>query len=90
VKHGAASDIATVAIAGEISELTVRIEVVNAGDPFEARPGGVENREPGGRGLFLVDRLSRAWGTDCDEGHTTVWFEMSRDAAPTRSVLSAD
>ena len=80
VKHGVASETASVRIAGEVSELILRIEVVNAGEAFEVHIGGLENRDPGGRGLFLVDELSHAWGVDHDQGLSTVWFEIDRDS----------
>jgi anti-sigma regulatory factor (Ser/Thr protein kinase) len=85
VKHGIASETATVRLAGEVSDLSIRIEVVNAGESFDPRIGGPENREPGGRGLFLVDQLSQAWGVGHADGLSTVWFEIDRDS--TRAAL---
>lgn len=34
-----------------------------------------------GRGLLLVDRLSRSWGVDDSEGGKTVWFEIGLEGA---------
>ncbi|WP_182111258.1 MULTISPECIES: ATP-binding protein [unclassified Actinotalea] len=31
----------------------------------------------GGRGVMLIDRLSRRWGVDRDPDGKTVWFEVS-------------
>jgi anti-sigma regulatory factor (Ser/Thr protein kinase) len=90
VKHGVPSDLATVQVAGEISEQTVRVEVVNAGGPFDPESASTDSREPGGRGLLLVDSLSNAWGTDYGDGHTTVWFEMTRETVPVLSALLAE
>jgi hypothetical protein len=30
----------------------------------------------GGRGLFLVESLSRSWGTSADGDRKAVWFEL--------------
>ena len=34
-----------------------------------------------GRGLHLVDRLSRGWGSDTAGGTTRVWFELHAGVA---------
>jgi anti-sigma regulatory factor (Ser/Thr protein kinase) len=56
-----------------------RIEVCNGGEgaPTLRR---AEKHELSGRGLQLVDELSRGWGSKISKGQTHVWFEL--DAAP--------
>ena len=56
----------------------LRVEVTEPGEGFEV----TEVREPkpdvlaGGWGLYLVDRLSSAWGVVGGE-ETRVWFEVN-------------
>lgn len=78
VTHGAASGIATVGLRGRLSTDRLRVEVSNAGQAFDHVPACPSALEPDGRGLFLVDTLSRAWGTEHARGHTSVWFEVDR------------
>jgi hypothetical protein len=35
--------------------------------------------DEGGRGLWLVDRLSESWGTSQADTGKSVWFELSLD-----------
>lgn len=56
----------------------VRVEVVDGGAtvsvPRVAGESGWEAES--GRGLFLVDVLTDAWGTHADQAGRTVWFEV--------------
>jgi anti-sigma regulatory factor (Ser/Thr protein kinase) len=56
----------------------LRVEVAEPGAGFEVEPGPRPRREgpAGGWGLYLVDRLSSAWGVESN-GVTKVWFEMN-------------
>jgi anti-sigma regulatory factor (Ser/Thr protein kinase) len=51
----------------------IRVEVVDAGGRLPPELGSPEQ----GQGLYLVDRLSAAWGIKGD-GSTTAWFELER------------
>lgn len=53
----------------------IRVEVR---DPSRALPClmPVTEQDTGGRGLFLVDRLSDRWGADLLPRGKTTWFEM--------------
>ena len=53
---------------------TVRAEVREPGRGFEP-PAPPTPDDGGGWGLFLVDRLARAWNVRGDD-ETTVWFEL--------------
>jgi len=57
-----------------------RVEVCNIGrgHPAVRHPAA---DEVSGRGLQIVEELSRAWGSVTDHGETSVWFEMSADAS---------
>jgi len=88
VRYGAGDDVCVrfaVDAAGAL-----RCEVLDAGSGFRPmRPAG--ERDAGGWGLQLVERLSDRWGVA--DGSTHVWFELSaaaRGAAPPRvSALRA-
>jgi len=52
----------------------LRVEVTDQGGPW-AQPADTDQR--GGRGLLIVDRLTRSWGRAGDDrSRWTVWFEM--------------
>jgi hypothetical protein len=60
----------------------MRVEVLNDGPSFTPDPPFQPNDErDGGYGLYLVDRLSSAWGVEDEGARTKVWFEVEdRDA----------
>ena len=53
----------------------LRVEVSDRGPGFEPAVEEPPSGAPGGRGLLLVDRLSRRWGVARGEG-TRVWFDL--------------
>src|ERR1700723_76059 len=64
-------------VAWDLDDDSVRVSVSDGG----GGSGRPELGEPtptatGGRGLRIVARLSRRWGTQCDEKGTTVWAEV--------------
>lgn len=78
VRHSGAG---TVELAVIVGAKRVRVEVANPGVPFEPAPRGESTSSNAGWGLFLVDRLSDAWGVvDDDTGDQRVWFEVLRAA----------
>lgn len=58
----------------------IRVEVEDSGRGFDADPRSYHPGRHGGWGLFLVDRLARAWGVSDDGAVTGVWFEVPSDA----------
>ena len=46
-------------------------------DPPRPPPDVVDPERPGGRGVWLVQRLSQAWGWSAVPGGKQVWFELS-------------
>lgn len=77
VKYGAAAAPDTVEVEAELSDEWLRVEVSNGGQPFAHVPDLPASTDPGGRGLFLVDSLSHAWGKAHAGGRTSVWFEVA-------------
>jgi anti-sigma regulatory factor (Ser/Thr protein kinase) len=55
---------------------TVRVSVSDGGGPTQPHLGQPSLTTTGGRGLRIVARLSRRWGTQCDDEGTTVWAEV--------------
>ncbi|HEX6654187.1 MAG TPA: ATP-binding protein [Thermoleophilaceae bacterium] len=67
-----------------IGKAAVLTEVADDGPNFDA-DAAVEAEQPGGDrshdngwGLFLVQRLARAWGVKEDDRSKRVWFELGR------------
>ncbi len=74
VLHGRADHSAEMALAVHASRETIRVEVADAGQGFEASPRAELQDNGSGWGLHLVETLSDRWGTERD-GHM-VWFEL--------------
>jgi anti-sigma regulatory factor (Ser/Thr protein kinase) len=55
----------------------VHVEVVDTGSPFERRaePGRL-GPSASGWGLFLLDRLTTAWGVEAEPNGKKVWFDL--------------
>jgi anti-sigma regulatory factor (Ser/Thr protein kinase) len=78
VRHARPASVATVVVRLAASADRIRIEVSDRGAGFSpaaiARPSG---KEPGGRGLLVVDAIASRWGTACADRHC-VWLECDR------------
>jgi anti-sigma regulatory factor (Ser/Thr protein kinase) len=61
-----------------LEEGAVRVEVIDRGSGFTAKPRD-QTQPIGGFGLYLVDKQATRWGVDC-EGGTRVWFELAKSA----------
>jgi anti-sigma regulatory factor (Ser/Thr protein kinase) len=77
VTHGGRSDVETVTLEGRLGADQVWLEVTNAGPAFDDVAELPPATEARGRGLFLVEALSRAWGRRHAAGKTSVWFEVA-------------
>lgn len=66
----------TLRVGWQLGEGTVRISVKDGGGPTLPELGELSQSTTGGRGLRIVARLSRHWGTRCDDEGTTVWAEI--------------
>lgn len=77
VRYGAAPISLSVECA-ELRGLVVRVSDAGQSLP-RLRPvtGADENTDEGGRGMWLVDQLSEAWGVDVTPGGKTVWFRLT-------------
>jgi anti-sigma B factor antagonist len=63
-------------VAWDLDADSVRISVSDGGGPSQPEFGEPTPTTTGGRGLRIVARLSRRWGTLCDDQGTTVWAEV--------------
>ena len=79
VRHGGLRPDQEIEVTVRASPHHLRVEVVEPGEGFELAPTRLPRRgiPAGGWGLYLVDRLSSAWGVE-GSGVTKVWFEMDR------------
>lgn len=77
VTHGTGPDHETVSLEGGVLADRVRLEVTNSGPDFDHVSALPPVTKPKGRGLFLVERLSCAWGFGHVAGMTGVWFEVA-------------
>lgn len=79
VQHAHADAEARIDVAVSLPPSAVRVELSTAGAPFDSppvkpmRPGPQDDR---GRGLFIVDSLTRAWGAEPCAANQ-VWFELA-------------
>lgn len=78
------SELVTNAVVHARTQVDVRVEVepdhmrveVTDSDPRLPLPSARAPDAPGGRGLFLVQKLASAWGTDTCPGGKVVWFTL--------------
>ncbi|MEV6960339.1 ATP-binding protein [Streptomyces sp. NPDC051207] len=82
VRHGRPPVRVTVSLCCGCRGRTVRVEVADAGHTIDVELVRARWRHPsfwmdeGGRGLFLVDALTSAWGDRVDDDGHTVWADM--------------
>ena len=77
LRHGRPQPSQEIVLRVERRPHNVHIEVVNDGPVFVPEPPFQPNDErDGGYGLYLVDRLSSAWGVEPEGERTKVWFEV--------------
>ena len=77
VRHAGLTQADVIAVAVDVSERRVRVEVADEGpgfDPSELPEPSLER--VGGWGLYLVEQLADRWGVIRDEPNL-VWFELS-------------
>ena len=68
---------------------TVRVSVSDGGGSTRPQLGQPTSTATGGRGLRIVARLSRQWGTASGSEGTTVWAEVQLGPQPAVVVPAA-
>jgi len=79
VRHGGLRPDQEIELTVRASPHHLRVEVASPGEGFELASSPLSRRgiPAGGWGLYLVDRLSSAWGVEGGDV-TKVWFEMDK------------
>lgn len=80
VVHARSDVVVRCRVAGDL-----RLEVTDSAGDAELRPRSVTHEDLGGRGLSLVETMSRSWGVERGSGTKTVWCELE----PHREDLAA-
>ena len=89
LRHGGPLPGSGLRVAWDLDADTVRVSVSDGGGATRPELGEPTLTTTGGRGLRIVARLSRRWGTLCDEQGTTVWAEVLVMPLPTVAVPAA-
>ena len=76
LQHGGALHGSGIRVAWDLDTDSVRVSVSDGGGSTRPELGQPSPSTTGGRGLRIVARLSRRWGTLCDNEGTTVWAEV--------------
>jgi anti-sigma regulatory factor (Ser/Thr protein kinase) len=89
VRHARPLPGAQLRVAWSLGDGTLELAVSDGGGPTRprtARPPSVSSL--GGRGLGIVDHLSRRWGVRSDDPGTTVWAVLAARQVRSRSSRS--
>jgi hypothetical protein len=89
LQHGQPLPNEAVRAAWDLDDGTLRISVSDGGGPTQPQLGQPTPTTTGGRGLRIVARLSRQWGTSCGHDGTTVWAEVQLMPQPAVAVPAA-
>jgi anti-sigma regulatory factor (Ser/Thr protein kinase) len=76
LRHAAPLPGSTIRIAWRIDADSVQVSVSDGGGPTAPELGEPTQAATGGRGLRIVEKLSRRWGTSAGDEGTTVWAEV--------------
>jgi anti-sigma regulatory factor (Ser/Thr protein kinase) len=86
LQHGQPLPGEAVSAAWDLDDGTLRVSVSDGGGASQPQLGQPTPTTTGGRGLRIVARLSRQWGTSCGHDGTTVWAEVPLVPQPTAAV----
>ncbi len=76
LRHAAPLPGSQIRVAWRIDEESVQVSVGDGGGMTVPELGEPTPGATGGRGLRIVERLSRRWGTSTGDAGTTVWAEV--------------
>jgi anti-sigma regulatory factor (Ser/Thr protein kinase) len=76
IKHSPSGDGGKLTIGMAAAGRTVRVEVTNEGTPTVRPRVRRDATADDGRGLLIVETISRAWGVTANGETTTVWAEF--------------
>ncbi len=81
LRHAAPLPGSAIRVAWSIDADSVRVSVSDGGGQTVPELGDPAQAATGGRGLRIVEKLSRRWGVSTEEEGTTVWAEVPVRAA---------
>ncbi len=76
LRHAAPLPGSQIRVAWRIDEESVQVSVSDGGGMTVPELGEPTPGATGGRGLRIVERLSRRWGTSTGDAGTTVWAQV--------------
>jgi anti-sigma regulatory factor (Ser/Thr protein kinase) len=76
LRHGTPLPGSCLRVAWQLDADSVQVSVSDGGGSTRPELGEPTHATTGGRGLRIVAKLSRRWGTASDEEGTTVWAEV--------------
>ncbi|HSZ31585.1 MAG TPA: ATP-binding protein [Pseudonocardiaceae bacterium] len=76
LRHARPLPDAIICVWWQLEQGSVVVSVKDGGASTMPEIGEFSQSTTGGRGLRIVARLSRHWGTRCDDEGTTVWAEI--------------
>jgi serine/threonine-protein kinase RsbW len=77
VEHGRPDEQGRLELRVDTAAERLRVEVLDSGGGFDFEPRRPQSDAHTSFGLFLVERMSDAWGFDVCDGRTRVWFEVA-------------
>jgi len=86
LQHGTPLPGQAIQAAWDLDGDTVRVSVSDGGGSTRPELGQPTSTATGGRGLLIVARLSRRWGTSSGYEGTTVWAEVQLGPEPAVAV----
>jgi anti-sigma regulatory factor (Ser/Thr protein kinase) len=89
LQHGKPLPGEAIRVAWELDAGSVRVSVCDGGGPTLPELGEPTATAIGGRGLRIVARLARRWGTSNGPEGTIVWAEVQLGPAPAVAVPAA-
>jgi anti-sigma regulatory factor (Ser/Thr protein kinase) len=82
LRHAAPLTGAQIRVSWRIEAASVEVAVSDGGGPTRPELGQPTQSATGGRGLRIVEKLSRSWGTSTGSEGTTVWAEVPVQRVP--------
>ncbi len=86
LRHAAPLPGSKIRVAWRIDAGTVRVSVSDGGGQTAPELGEPTQAATGGRGLRIVEKLSRRWGASTGDEGTTVWAEVP--VGPVKTVMT--
>ena len=89
LRHGTPLPGSCLRVAWQLGADSVQVSVSDGGGSTRPELGEPTHATTGGRGLRIVAKLSRRWGTASDEEGTTVWAEVELPQMTAVTVAAA-